>query len=367
METCNGFFHAIEKNVPSCVDAFQSSGVLQWVFGNIFEGFYNLFYAILNPMIWLSWLGELGKLTSVDAKQALMRFVYYGGSVEFFFVVFNIFLILTIIGMFRRQFMWGMVRGFEGVANVIGRIFAWAALAMVLQQIIIVFMQRIFTAAQIKVPILHYFSDFFTRDVSWWAEELKLYNAMLVALCVSYTFVQGGHVRVDLVYSAVGHRAKRMIDMFGSLFFILPVAVVTWMYGWFFLWRHLIVPNPSATDALDRLLTKARAARWNVETIGFSPNGFDAYFLFKILLVAYAGLIFLQGVTFFFRSFLEWSEGAQSAGKYLDRDTMVNDDGVEREIHYDHSNSWMILPFAPLFYFASWVLKKMFRLDRGDS
>jgi hypothetical protein len=38
---------------------------------------------------------------------------------------------------------------------------------------------------------------------------LKFWNAMVVCLCVSYTFVQGGHVRVDLVYSAVKHRTKR--------------------------------------------------------------------------------------------------------------------------------------------------------------
>ena len=67
---------------------------------------------------------------------------------------------------------------------------------------------------------------------------------------------------------------------------------------------------------------KARALRWNVETIGFSPNGFDGYFLFKILLVAFAGLVFLHAVAFFYRSFLEFIEGEESEGKYLDRDTL---------------------------------------------
>ena len=46
-------------------------------------------------------------------------------------------------------------------------------------------------------------------DISWWSEELKLYNAMVVALCCTYTFVQGGHVRVDLIYSAVGSAPRR--------------------------------------------------------------------------------------------------------------------------------------------------------------
>ena len=101
---------------------------------------------------------------------------------------------------------------------------------------------------------------------------------------------------------------------------MLPAATIIWLYSWFFLWRHLVVPNPSASDTLDRLLAKSRALRWNVETIGFSPNGFNGYFLFKVLLVVFTALFFLQAVTFFYRSYLEWKEGPESDGTYLDRD-----------------------------------------------
>ncbi len=279
-----------------------------WVLKNLGEAYYNIAYAITHPSLWLDW----------SDKQAIMRFVYYGGSVEFFFAVMAVVVAVTAFGLYHRPFMWGCVRVLEGFANGIGRFFAWAGLLLVLQQIVIVFMQRIFTRPDIVfgvgVPLQF--------DISWYAEELKLYNALVVALCVSYTFVQGGHVRVDLIYSAVSHRAKRVIDMFGSLIFMLPIATLIWMYGWFFLWRHLIVPKPSASDALDRLLLKARALRWNVETIGFSPNGFTGYFLFKILLVAFAGIVFIHAIAFFYRSFLEFIEGEESENKYLDKDTL---------------------------------------------
>ena len=129
-------------------------------------------------------------------------------------------------------------------------------------------------------------------------------------------------MRVDLVYSAVRFRTKKVIDMLGSLLFMMPAAVLIWLYGWFFLWRHLIVPKPSASDTLERLLLKSRAMRWNVETIGFSPNGFNGYFLFKVLLVAFAGMIFVHAVAFFYRSYLEWKEGEASANKYLDKDSL---------------------------------------------
>ena len=282
-------------------------GVL-WVLQNIVAAFINFGCAVSQPQLWLDW----------SDKQAVMRFVYYGGSVEFFFVVFTFFLILTIIGIVSKRFMWRAVRTLEGVANTVGRFFAWAGLAMVLQQVVIVFMQRIFTRPDIVLG----FGVPLQFDISWYAEELKLYNALVVALCATYTFVQGGHVRVDLIYSAVRFRTKKAIDMFGSLFFMIPSATLIWMYGWYFMWRHLIVPKPSASDSIERLLMKSRAMRWNVETIGFSPNGFTAYFLFKILLVAFAGMVFLHAWAFFWRSYLERKEGEASENKYLDKDTL---------------------------------------------
>ncbi|MGR3615855.1 MAG: TRAP transporter small permease subunit [Paracoccaceae bacterium] len=281
---------------------------LLWAGQNLIEAFYNIGYALTHTSLWLDW----------SDKEAIMRFVYYGGSVEFFFVIMALVLVVTIAGLLHRPFMWGCVRAMEGFANTVGRFFAWAGLLMVVQQILIVFLQRIFTRPDIVIG----FGIPLQFDISWYAEELKLYNALVVALCASYTFVQGGHVRVDLIYSAVSFRAKRVIDMFGSLFFMIPAATLIWMYGWFFMWRHLIVPKPSASDALDRLLLKSRALRWNVETIGFSPNGFTGYFLFKILLVAFAGMIFIQAIAFFYRSLLEYKEGPESENKYLDKDTL---------------------------------------------
>jgi len=273
-----------------------------WIFQNIALAYYNLFYALTHPQLWLAWVGGLD---SLEAKQALMRFIYYGGSKEFFFAVFTLFLTYTAIGLWKNSLLWGAVRVLEGIANGVGRFFAWAGLLMVIQQIIIVFVQRIFVQADLTMGFGLGLDVTFTKDISWWAEGLKFYNAMVVALCVTYTFVQGGHVRVDLIY----------------------------LYGWYFLWRHLVTPKPSASDTLERLLLKARALRWNVETISFSPNGFNAYFLFKVLLVAFAGLVFLQAIAFFYRSYLERKEGPESEGRYLDKDTLGEGEEIYEGTH----------------------------------
>ena len=321
--------HAPEGSDPlSAATTFLSAlwNTFVWLFANIAEAIYNIFFAVTHPNVWLDWLGWAN--TSED-KESLMRFIYYGGSHELFFAIFVLFLTLTTVALLHRPFMWGCVRVLEGFANSIGRTFAWAGLLMVLVQIMIIFMQRVFAVSELSIGL----GIAMTFDVSWWAESLKLYNAMIVCLCVTYTFVQGGHVRVDLVYSAVGHRTKRIIDMIGSLVFMVPAAILTWMYGWYFLWRHLVVPNPSASDSLERLLNKARALRWNVETIGFSPNGFNAYFLFKVLLVTFTALVLLHSVAFFYRSYLELVEGEESIDKYLDKDSLGEDEEAYEGTH----------------------------------
>lgn len=298
-----------------------------WFFSNILLAFYNFFYAVTHPLQWLSWIGGI---ESVEAKQSLMRFIFFGGSSEFFFVVFTTFLLLTGVGLWRNSVMWASVRVLEGIANTVGRFFAWAGLLMVLQQIIIIFTQRIFA----RPDLVFGFGSPVGFDVSWWAEELKLYNAIIVTLCATYTFVQGGHVRVDLIYSAVSYRKKRAIDMFGSIFFMMPAAILTWMYAWYFMWRHLITPKVSASDTLEALMRKSRIVKWNVETIGFSPNGFTAYFLFKVLLVLFTAMVFLQAIAFFYRSYLERKEGPESEGKYLDKDVL--DEISEAHYHTAH-------------------------------
>jgi TRAP-type mannitol/chloroaromatic compound transport system permease small subunit len=291
---------------------------LTWLLLNLVMAPVNLARALAQPTAWLDW----------SDPEALMRFIYYGGSVQFFFVVFVIFLAVTAAGVFRPRMLWGVVTALEGFQNGVGRLVAWAGLIMVVQQIVIVFAQRIFAQSSITLGL----GSAYSFNISWWSEQLKLYNAMIVALCVGYTFVQKSHVRVDLVYAAVSWRARRVIDMAGSLLFMMPLAVLVWMYGWYFMWRHLVTPPVSASDGIDQMMMRARAVRWNVETIGFSPSGFNGYFLFKVLLVAFAGLVFLQAVTFFWRSYLEWREGEDAEDRLLDRDRMSDAvDGAEAE------------------------------------
>ena len=302
------------------MDTESSSGLLSgvlWFFQGLLYSVVNLFNAISNPQLWLDW----------SDKKALMRFIYYGGSTELFFVFLLCFIIIVLAGLLSQRFLWGFVRVTEGISNSVGRLVAWAGLIMVIQQVLIVFLQRIFARPDIVIG----FGIPIDYGVSWFAEELKIYNAAIICLCISYTFVQQGHVRVDLFYAPASFKKKKIIDMCGAAFFMIPMAVLMWMYTWFFMWRHLITPKVSASDKIELMLRKARVLKWNVETIGFSANGFTGYFLFKVLMVTMVAFIFLQAISFFCRSLAEYREGKDSEGKFLDLDGKDNEVSADQK------------------------------------
>jgi len=302
------------------MDTESSSGLLSgvlWFFQGLLYSVVNLFNAISNPQLWLDW----------SDKKALMRFIYYGGSTELFFVFLLCFIIIVLAGLLSQRFLWGFVRVTEGISNSVGRLVAWAGLIMVIQQVMIVFLQRIFARPDIVIG----FGIPIDYGVSWFAEELKIYNAAIICLCISYTFVQPAHVRVDLFYAPASFKKKKIIDMCGAAFFMIPMAVLMWMYTWFFMWRHLITPKVSASDKIELMLRKARVVKWNVETIGFSANGFTGYFLFKVLMVTMVAFIFLQAISFFCRSLAEYREGKDSEGKFLDLDGKDNEVSADQK------------------------------------
>ena len=285
------------------------SDALIWFLTQIALAPVHVVRALSEPRAWLDW----------SNGEAIMRFAYYGASVELCFVILTAALVLTGLGLAHRPLLWGVVRGAEWFGNNVGRLFAWAGLLMVLQQTMIVFLQRIFRVSEISVGP---FGNAMTQHLSWYAEELKFYNALVVGLCCAYTFIQGGHVRVDLIYAAAARRTRKLVDMIGSLVFMLPMLTLTWLYAWFFMWRHLITPQISASDTLDMLLLRARVVRWNVETTGFSTQGFNAYFLFKVIIVVFVAMMVIQALAFFWRNMLELIEGPETDARYHDADRM---------------------------------------------
>jgi TRAP-type mannitol/chloroaromatic compound transport system permease small subunit len=54
----------------------------------------------------------------------------------------------------------------------------------------------------------------------------------MVLLGAAYTFKVNEHVRVDLIYGSVSDRTRLIIDIFGIIFFLLPICVILVYFTW---------------------------------------------------------------------------------------------------------------------------------------
>jgi TRAP-type mannitol/chloroaromatic compound transport system permease small subunit len=65
-----------------------------------------------------------------------------------------------------------------------------------------------------------------------WLELQWYLFAAVFLLCAGYTLLQNEHIRIDVVSSRLSPRARLWIDILGTLFFLLPMAIFICWLSW---------------------------------------------------------------------------------------------------------------------------------------
>ena len=145
--------------------------------------------------------------------------------------------------------------------GAIGRCVGWLTLAMVL--------------IGAYNAVVRYLGGYLGRNLSSNAYlELQWYFFSLVFLLgASYTFRQGAHVRVDLVYGRLGRRGRAWIDLIGTLVLMLPFTLFALWLSW-----------PSVRNS------------WAVREVSPDPGGLARYPIKSVILLAFF-LLVLQGIS----------------------------------------------------------------------
>jgi TRAP-type mannitol/chloroaromatic compound transport system permease small subunit len=63
-------------------------------------------------------------------------------------------------------------------------------------------------------------------EIQWY-----LFGAIFL-LCAGYTLKHEGHVRIDVMYGGRSRRTQALIDIFGTLFFLLPIGLIIMWLSW---------------------------------------------------------------------------------------------------------------------------------------
>jgi TRAP-type mannitol/chloroaromatic compound transport system permease small subunit len=157
----------------------------------------------------------------------------------------------------------------DRVNSLVGRAARWLALLMLLAQFLVVVLRYLFGTSYI------------------WGTETVLYlHAALFMLGAGYTLLVDGHVRVDILYAGLGERGKALVDLLGTLLFLLPTCLVILWFTWRF-----------------------TANSWAIREGPLSVGGIPASFLLKTLIPAFAILLLIQGISLALRSLVRLQGG----------------------------------------------------------
>lgn len=83
-----------------------------------------------------------------------------------------------------------------------------------------------------------------------------LFSAIFL-LCAPYTLLSNEHIRIDVVAGRLSNRVQTWIDVFGTVFFLLPMAIVIMYLSWIVFVRSWDI-NEMSTNAGGLVVWPAR-------------------------------------------------------------------------------------------------------------
>lgn len=157
-----------------------------------------------------------------------------------------------------------LIRLISFINTLLGRLFAWLSLAMVLVCFTVVIMRYVFASGFV------------------WMQDLYVWmNGAMFMGIAGYTLLQNGHVRVDIFYRPASLRFKAWVDILGSLFFVGPLIWILVQYSLPFVQRS-----------------------WRFYEGSANYGGMPGLFVLKSFILLFAAVVGLQALAMLLRGIL---------------------------------------------------------------
>jgi TRAP-type mannitol/chloroaromatic compound transport system permease small subunit len=162
------------------------------------------------------------------------------------------------------QFIEKVVDFIEKINGKIGHFVSWICTLMVLVVFYDTLMRYAFNKGSVAL-----------QELEW-----HLF-AVVFLLGAAYTFKEGGHVRVDILYTSFSKKTKAWIDFIGTFVFLIPFAVMI------ILSSKIFIHNS-----------------WLVREVSSDPGGLPARYLLKTMIPLGFLLLIIQGVSEALKNFM---------------------------------------------------------------
>ncbi|GAB1381223.1 TRAP transporter small permease subunit [Pararhodobacter sp.] len=157
-----------------------------------------------------------------------------------------------------------IMRAINGVNRLIGNVFSWLALAIVLVCFWVVVERYLFSTTRL-----------------WMQDLYPWLNGVMFTSVAAYALYTNDHVRVDIFYRPASTLKKAWLDLIGVILFLLPFTWVVWTYCYVFVARS-----------------------WRLQEGSANPGGAPGLYLVKGFILVFAVTLALQGLSMLIRSIL---------------------------------------------------------------
>lgn len=152
----------------------------------------------------------------------------------------------------------------NGLNRIVGQVFSWLALAIVVICFWVVVERYLFSSTRL------------------WMQDLYVWlNGAMFTAVAAFALLRENHVRVDIFYRGARNRTKAVADLVGVVFFLLPFCIVVFVYGLPFVQRS-----------------------WKYMEGSANVGGMPGLYILKSFVLVFAVLVGLQAVAMLIRSIL---------------------------------------------------------------
>lgn len=157
-----------------------------------------------------------------------------------------------------------VVRFLSGINRLIGNVFSWLSLAIVLVCFAVVVQRYVFSVSFV------------------WMQDLYVWlNGAMFTAVAGFALMRNDHVRVDIFYRPASVRRKAIVDLIGVIVFLLPFTWVVVAYSWTYVARS-----------------------WRLHEGSGNVGGMPGLFVLKSFVIVFAVVVAMQGIAMALRSIL---------------------------------------------------------------
>ena len=158
----------------------------------------------------------------------------------------------------------------DALAKRIGRLVSWLTLGMVL--------------ATVTVVVMRYAAGV---GLIWLQESVNWMHSLVFMLGAAYTLKADEHVRVDILYRGMSERRKAIVNLAGTILFLMPLCAFLLVESWQYV-----------------------ATSWRIAERSREAGGLPMIYLLKTVIPVMAVLLALQGVSMALRAGLRLRGGS---------------------------------------------------------